>query len=152
MIRGTVSRGSGQARKAFRPERLSELKRLFGLQPYPGTLNVRVPSIEAAIESLGEPAAYTEHRTPIGPLRWWPASLAIPGQCFSVLIVRGQRSKAPYLEIVAATRLRGWLSDGDPVTLTPREPSSSGAQTASGRTSRGSRNSSATNGTGSSSP
>ena len=134
MIQGTVCKGMGRAQKAFTPERIREVERLFGVRPYPGTLNVRVPSLAAAVASLGSPEALTEHETRIGPLRWWRAQLLLAGpNVLDVLVVRGEKSNAPYLEIVSPKRLRSVLCDGDSVRLIPRAPSSSAAPSASGK-------------------
>jgi CTP-dependent riboflavin kinase len=123
MIRGIVCKGTGQASRAFTEKRMAELQRLFGIRPVPGTLNVRVADLPAAVALLGEPAALTEHETRIGPLRWWPGSLSSERlhRPANVLLVRGEKSKAPYLEVVSQHHFRRLgLTDGSVVTLALR--------------------------------
>ena len=126
-IRGTVSSGMGRASKAFTEKRITEVERLFGFRPYPGTVNVRVPALNAFVALLGNPAAETEPETPIGPLRWWPISVAFGppsgdgrGPAVSVgLLVRGARTRTSYLELVFPSRLRAsGLRNGDSVHVT----------------------------------
>lgn len=127
VIDGTVRSGTGRASKAFTEARTVEVAAIFGVQPYPGTLNLAT-DLASAMEVLGEPDAWTEHETPIGPLRWWRATLhaanqlrgkAFTGHSHAVLVVRGEQSKAPYLEIVAPVRLRRYgVKDGDWLILT----------------------------------
>jgi len=88
-------------------------------------LNLRVPDLPLAVSQFGEPLALTEHDTPIGPLRWWPIYIhALPGKPYRGLLVRGQKSRAPYLEIVAPVSLRSLgLSDGTQMSIQPAPPS-----------------------------
>lgn len=106
VIIGTVQAGCGRAAPAFRPARMRELVRLFGWLPYPGTLNVHIADLRAAVAALGEPDALTEHDTPIGPLRWWRAEIGVGDFACPGLVVRGARTKTRHLEIVAPVRLR----------------------------------------------
>jgi CTP-dependent riboflavin kinase len=124
VIQGRVRSGAGTAAPAFREPRNREIREAFGWTPYPGTLNVTLPSprdLTAAVASLGEPILLTEHGTKIGPLRWWRVTLeCLPALSMDVLVVRGLKSRAPYLELVAPVRLRDLgIADGDPVTLIP---------------------------------
>jgi CTP-dependent riboflavin kinase len=124
MIEGVVCRGTGQATAAFTERRLRELVDLFGWRPVPGTFNVRVRDLESSVLLLGEPAALTEHESRIGPLRWWHVLLTVqPIERLPALVVRGQKSRAPYLEVVSDLRIRSLgVSDGETVLLTPNGP------------------------------
>jgi CTP-dependent riboflavin kinase len=95
---------------------MAEIERRFGWRPFPGTLNLRVADLSNATLRLGEPEALTEHSSRIGPLRWWPVVLS-GAYSGPALVVRGQKSTAPYLEIVAPVRLREHVADGDALTV-----------------------------------
>lgn len=144
MIEGTVCSGTGGASRAFLrhdSRRIRQLQPLFGWAPYPGTLNVRVTDLVGSVRLLREPVLLTEHETPIGPLRWWPVRIQVglpwlARPCLDGYVVRGLKSRAPYLEVVAPQSLRSLgATDGMTVRLERIGPWSLGAQNASGATS-----------------
>lgn len=120
VIRGLVVPGTGNAGKAFGDARKEEVRGIFGWEPYPGTLNLQVASLEKVLCQLPEPLALTEHDTPIGPLQWWAARIyplrwrrSVPGA-----LVRGRGSEARFLEIVVPEGLRELgVEDGDSVNV-----------------------------------
>lgn len=120
LITGTVASGAGRANRAFGIARLEEVRGLFGWTPFPGTLNLQVSNLEATLSKLPEPVALTEHNTPIGPLRWWPVLIHTTQfhEPISGVLVRGQRTKTSYLELVAPVGFReAGIRDGDSVTI-----------------------------------
>lgn len=123
MIEGTVRSGCGRASKAFlNPslDRMAQIHAVTGWWPYPGTLNVSVDDLTAAIQSLGPPEAAIDPTNRLGPLRMWYVGLRATASSSSlpVVIVRHDRSRTQYLEIVASSRLRTFLKDGDRLILT----------------------------------
>jgi CTP-dependent riboflavin kinase len=124
-IRGTVCRGRYRARQAFTERRLQEVEQFIGWRPYKGTLNVRVLDLPKVVTSLGRPIAETEHKTRIGPLRWWPGVLELPDHSeVEVLLVRGMHTNTRCLEFVAQSYLRAkahGVRDGDLVWFLPNK-------------------------------
>ena len=119
MIQGTIRSGCGRASQAFQPARMAELQQRFGWTPYPGTLNVAVMALDAAVLSLGEPVFRSEHNTPIGPLQWWPVLIRTERTgTVNGLLVRGARTGTRYLELVSRLSFRAaGCQNGDLVSI-----------------------------------
>lgn len=86
-----------------------------------GTLNVHVGDLEEAKASLGDCDFVTDLAADRGPLRWWRVVLTFEGfpeGAFSAFVVRHDRTRTRYLEIVSGTRFRDHgVKDGDPVSI-----------------------------------
>lgn len=127
MIQGTVRSGQGGASKAMQGEKLRERSEVAGVELVPGTLNVQVRDLAAAVESLGEPHAYSDQGNErLGPLQWWPVEVRVrlDGSDHRALgwIVRHERTSTRYLEVVSSVHFRDELGvwDGAAVWLEPR--------------------------------
>lgn len=104
------------------PDALAERSKAAGVDLYPGTLNLRVDDVEAAVAALGEPGFLTDtDNTKLGPLRWWPVVLTRGLRREDAFVVRHEHTGTGYIEVMAERCFRdlGWL-DGDRVGVTAR--------------------------------
>lgn len=119
MISGTAKSGAGMASTAITGERLENRRQVLGLDFVPGTLNVRVPDLAAALRYLGEPDVLTEEPwSTTGTLQAWRVTMTALGRSVPAYVTRGVNSRAGALETMAAVYWRGLgLDDGGAVTL-----------------------------------
>lgn len=129
VIHGTVRSGSGKASKAMQGAKFEERSRVAGMDLVPGTLNIAVDDLDAALAALGEPDRLSEIESKHGPLWWWPVWIMLgrdgDGHMLEAAawVVRHELSTAPYLEMVSRFHFRRvGLEDGFPVQLRERTP------------------------------
>lgn len=121
MIEGAVKSGMGMASRAIVGERLRNRGRVFCLKLVPGTLNVRVPNLQDALDTLGEPhVRIHEPWSTVGTLRAWRVRMSVGDlPAVTAWVTRGEASRAGALETMAAVHWRTLgAKDGDAVTLT----------------------------------
>lgn len=117
MIRGLVCTGIGRVHKL--PEAvLQDRRAVTGMDLVPGTLNVRVDDLDAAIRALGAPTASLPGPERLGPLRFWPVTVMVEYLTVPGFVVRHVHSVAPYLELVSDVQFREQgIRDGASVTI-----------------------------------
>lgn len=127
---GTVASGSQKASR-LSGLALQERRVASGSTLTAGTLNVDVPDLIHVIKSLPMPMFLTDDHAKGGALRWWEAILRfgrLPDSHYSCFLVRHERTRTGYLELMSETRFRTLgIEDGDQVELAlPVEGSTSG--------------------------
>jgi CTP-dependent riboflavin kinase len=121
MIRGHVRAGQQRASK-IPSDVLAARRKVSETELEPGTLNIAVSNLTDVLAKLGEPDFFTdEDNKHIGPLQWWRVLLVLlsnPKQSFPAFIVRHERTRTGYLEVMAQIRLRdAGFQDGEPVEI-----------------------------------
>jgi hypothetical protein len=111
--------GSAAAYLTSRPDALAARSAAAGVDLFPGTLNLRVDDVDAAVAALGAPDFLTDRDNKrLGPLQWWAVALGCGTEWAAGFVVRHGRTRTRYVEAMASGRLRdmGW-QDGDEVTV-----------------------------------
>lgn len=120
VIRGTVSAGAGHV-ATLPAEKLEARQKVTGLELVPGTLNVRVDDLSGALVALGEPLQQMVGPLRLGDLRMWPVDVEVAGIPAPAYVVRHERTRTSYLELVSDVHFRSHGAvDGSPVTIRPR--------------------------------
>lgn len=121
MIKGIVCTGLMKASKI--PEDIFQNRcRAAEATLTRGTLNVHVEDLSKVLSQLGSTHFSTDlDNKAIGPLDWWKIKLfhkKLDSSGVDAFIVRHQRTKTRYLEIMSREHLRGLgLLDGDCVEM-----------------------------------
>jgi len=129
MITGEITSGSGLASKI--PEEVFVARRKASkVDLLRGTLNVKVPDLEAAIASLGACHSKTDtDNTKNGALRWWNVLILndkLHNQVVKAFVVRHEITKTKYLEIMSHFNFRdNGFKDGDKVSIELKNPGGS---------------------------
>lgn len=103
-----LSIGHAEARSAF-----------VGAALLPQTLGVSVPDVPQAVRALGSPDAESEPGSTAGPLQWWAVTLACGDRSIPGFVLRHERSRTAFLELMAES-FDGFAA-GAAVTVTRRD-------------------------------
>ena len=109
MIVGKVKTGAGQA-ELIREEVFQARCKAAGVSLVRGTLNVHVADLDGAVVALGTWDFETDRDDcKLGPLRWWHVWVSgneLPAQGVRAFIVRHERTKTKYLEVMSEVYFR----------------------------------------------
>jgi CTP-dependent riboflavin kinase len=116
---GRVTSGRGQVHEIMVGARLAQRAAIAGGSLVPGTLNIAVTDLEAVLAALPAPWTTSEHDSKLGALRWWRATVTWNGGSAAGWLVRHERTRTTYLEILSAVNFRECgVLDGDPMEIT----------------------------------